>query len=162
MEDPCCAPEAAAWAADAEACDALACDPTLEACCRRDLEAQAVEARLKAQLSLADRSKERQRLAARVLGTPAQQQQQPQQQQQGELGRDLESEEDEELMGALGSGCCPGGGSSIACASRYSMDLWAITSHAEAFSSSVELRTSGQEPITPCLPVLSRHPRPVP
>ncbi|PRW60072.1 thioredoxin domain-containing 9-like protein [Chlorella sorokiniana] len=100
MEDPCCAPEAAAWAADAEACDALACDPTLEACCRRDLEAQAVEARLKAQLSLADRSKERQRLAARVLGTPAQQQQQ-QQQQAGELGSDLESEEDEELMGRM-------------------------------------------------------------
>ena len=103
MDDPCCAPEAAAWAADAEACDALACDPTLEACCRRDLEAQAVEARLKAQLSLADRSKERQRLAARVLGTPAQQQQlqqqQQQQAQQGELGSDLESEEEEELMG---------------------------------------------------------------
>ena len=63
-----CCPEAQGFAAEAEACDALACDPTLEACCQRDLEQQALVARLKARLSLHDRSKERQRIAGQVLG----------------------------------------------------------------------------------------------
>ena len=69
-----------------------------------------MEARLKAQLSLGDRSKQRQRLAARVLGTAAQQQQQQQQQAEpGELGSDLESEEDEELLGELLGTCAAAG-----------------------------------------------------
>jgi hypothetical protein len=65
----CAAPEAQGFAAEAEACDALACDPTLEACCQRDLQQQAMVARLKARLSIHDRSKERQRVAGQVVGT---------------------------------------------------------------------------------------------
>jgi hypothetical protein len=64
-----CCTEAQGFAAEAEACDALACDPTLEACCQRDLEQQAMVARLKARLSIHDRSKERQRIAGQVVGT---------------------------------------------------------------------------------------------
>ena len=95
--DACCGPsappEAAAFAAEAEACAAAACDPTLEACCQRDLEEAATVARLKAQLSLHDRSKERERLAAAVLGAP------PPAGPQQHAGSE-EEEEDDEFVGA--------------------------------------------------------------
>ena len=54
--------------AEIEELKELAADPTLEACCRRDLEDQLRTARLKAQLAPQDRSQARQRLAAQVLG----------------------------------------------------------------------------------------------
>jgi hypothetical protein len=45
----------------------LASDPTLESCCRRDLEDALKIARVKAQLAPQDRSQARQRLAGQVL-----------------------------------------------------------------------------------------------
>jgi hypothetical protein len=48
----------------------LALDPTLESCCRRDLEDALKIARVKAQLAPHDRSQARQRLAGQVLLTP--------------------------------------------------------------------------------------------
>ncbi|KAL4458222.1 hypothetical protein ABPG75_013087 [Micractinium tetrahymenae] len=96
MNDSCCPQEALDFQAEAEACAAAACDPTLEACCQRDLEQAAVVARLKAQLSLHDPSKERLRAAARVLGAA------PPLQAAAELGSDLDSgSEDDELIGRL-------------------------------------------------------------
>lgn len=96
--DPCCPPpaETAAFTAEAERCAAAACDPTLEACCQRDLEQAAVVARLKAQLSLHDRSKERERLAAAVMGAPPQG--------PAAVGQLSGGEEDDEVMGELESG----------------------------------------------------------
>jgi hypothetical protein len=47
----------------------LALDPTLESCCRRDLEDALKIARVKAQLAPQDRSQARQRLAGQVLGS---------------------------------------------------------------------------------------------
>ena len=45
----------------------LASDPTLESCCRRDLDDQLRVARAKAQLAPQDRSQARQRIASNVL-----------------------------------------------------------------------------------------------
>lgn len=99
MDPGCCPAEAAAHQADADLCEQLACDPTLEACCQRDLEQQAMVSRLKAQLSLHNRSNERVRAVAAVLGTaprPA-----PAPLQSSELGDEEEDQgEDQELMGA--------------------------------------------------------------
>ena len=60
--------EAQCFLQDAETCDFLSADPTLQSCCARDLEEQATVSRLKAQLSIHDRSKERLRAAGRVIG----------------------------------------------------------------------------------------------
>lgn len=90
--DPGCCAEAQSFTAEAEACNLLASDPTLESCCQRDLKEQAVVARLKAQLSIHDRSKERLRVAGRVLGAApvaSAEALQP--------GSELDDEEDEEL-----------------------------------------------------------------
>jgi hypothetical protein len=48
----------------------LASDPTLESCCRRDLEDALKIARVKAQLAPQDRSQVRERLAGQVLLAP--------------------------------------------------------------------------------------------
>ncbi|PSC69616.1 thioredoxin domain-containing 9-like protein [Micractinium conductrix] len=99
--DPCCPPETAAWAAEAEFCSAASLDPTLEACCQRDLEAAALEARLKAQLSLHDRSKERERAAARVFGGDAAAAAAAAAQHQQLVEDQLGSGDDDALMGRL-------------------------------------------------------------
>lgn len=93
--DPCCQ-EADAFNSEAAACEALACDPTLESCCQRDLEQQAVVARLKARLSIHDRSKERLRVAARVLGQPSHA---PPPAAERQSDDDLETDEDDEELG---------------------------------------------------------------
>jgi hypothetical protein len=67
----CCpAPEPPDFAAAALDLDDLANDPTLQDCCRRDLEVQAKEARWKAELAPHDRSQLRQSLARRVFRRP--------------------------------------------------------------------------------------------
>jgi len=48
----------------------LASDPTLESCCRRDIEDALKTARVKAQLAPQDRSQARERLAGKVLLAP--------------------------------------------------------------------------------------------
>ena len=92
-----CCPEAEHFKAQAAACEVEALDPTLQSCCQRDLEQQAAVARLKAQLSLHDRSKERQRAASAVIRSelppPA-----PTQPQGSGSGSDLD-DDDEELVG---------------------------------------------------------------
>lgn len=69
----CTAPEPPDFAAQARDLDELADDPTLQDCCRRDLEVQAKEARWKAELAPHDRSQLRQSLARQVFRRPAQQ-----------------------------------------------------------------------------------------
>lgn len=98
MDDPCCPREALDFQAEAEACAAAARDPTLEACCQRDLEQAAIVARLKAQLSIHDPSKERLRAVERVLGAV------PPPQMKSDLASDLDSDSgDDEVMGEQGS-----------------------------------------------------------
>jgi hypothetical protein len=100
--DPCCQ-EADAFNSEAAACEALACDPTLESCCQRDLEQQALVARLKARLSIHDRSKERLRVAGRVLGTAGQPSRAPPPAAAAaavqQLDDDLATDEDDEELG---------------------------------------------------------------
>lgn len=81
--------EAVAAELDAE----LAGDPTLQGCCRQDLEDQASAARLRAQLSLKDPSRERQRLAAHVIRAPPP---------GAGSGSDLESDDEDATLGELG------------------------------------------------------------
>lgn len=78
--------EAVAAELDAE----LAGDPTLQGCCRQDLEDQATAARLRAQLSLKDPSRERQRLAAQVIRAPPP---------GAGAGSDLESDDEDAALG---------------------------------------------------------------
>lgn len=70
MEQAGCCPGQDAHAAEAVVLGNLALDPALEACCRRDLEERAEVARLKAALSLQDRSTARQQLQQQVVGRP--------------------------------------------------------------------------------------------
>ena len=88
--------EAQCFLRDAETCDVLSADPTLQSCCARDLEEQATVSRLKAQLSIHDRSKERLRAAGRVIGAAPPQPPPPPRpaSQRQQVDSDLESEED--------------------------------------------------------------------
>lgn len=66
---PCCDHDR--LCSEAAELDELAADPTLAACCQRDAQEQAVAARLRAQLTLVDRSRQREALRAAVFGAAA-------------------------------------------------------------------------------------------
>eukprot|EP00887_Chlorella_sp_A99_P006174 scaffold3.g6174.t1 len=66
----CCPSSHDAHTGQAEELELLSLDPTLESCCRRDLEERARAERIKAELSLHDRSTVREALRQQVVGAP--------------------------------------------------------------------------------------------